>query len=225
VGSFAFGNPVGVLDGNVLRVAARLLGEHEPVDRPAVRKRLQEQADRWAASTDSRSFNHGMMDLGAVVCTPARPGCLICPLEACCLARKAGAVHLIPRKSPKAARKTRYFHFYLVRDGSGGLLIRRRPDRGVWGGLWEIPNQEVDEAQWAQRGDPAGGRYLGIELKHAFTHFDMMIRVFEAGAAAAPPGDRYISQENIAIFAFSKAVLNIFGAVFSAPQPPPPAYG
>jgi A/G-specific adenine glycosylase len=214
VASFAFGEGVGVLDGNVIRVMSRLLGEFAPVDLPAVRKAFQQQADAWAAQTDSRAFNQGMMDLGAVVCTPSSPACLLCPLESRCEARKQGAVHLLPQKSPKKARKTRYFCFYLLRNEQGALLIRQRPPKGIWGGLWELPNEESPEALPA-RNCLRAGRFL-LEGTHAFTHFDMSYRLCE-------PEDRsgldaqggYVLPSELSQYAFPKAILRMFEEMFS----------
>ncbi|MDX1907820.1 MAG: A/G-specific adenine glycosylase [Bacteroidia bacterium] len=211
IGSFAFGNPVGVVDGNVMRVLSRVLGDMTPINQPAARTRFQAVVDTWVQGEDSRAFNHGLMDIGAVICTPTQPGCLICPLESVCLARKEGMVHLLPHKTPKGTRKVRHFNFYLVCDGDA-FMIRQRPARGLWGGLWEIPNAESPTPEdWHAQRSPYGGRWRG-SLKHSFTHFDMMIHVYEIPAGDAP-GDwsgLFINREKIPTFAFAKAVLNIF---------------
>ena len=78
IGSFAFGNQTGVIDGNVLRVMSRVLGDFSPVNQQSTRKKFQEIIDQWVKNVDSRNFNNGIMDIGSVVCTPTQPGCLIC---------------------------------------------------------------------------------------------------------------------------------------------------
>jgi len=212
IGSFAFDNPVGVLDGNVLRVMSRMLGDFAPVNDQKTRKRLQSVIDTWVQGLDSRLFNHGMMDLGATVCTPTKPGCLICPLVEECVAYREGIIHLLPQKHKTLERKTRFYHFYLVFDELGQIAIRQRPQKGLWGGLWEIPNQEFEEKYW-QNHTLAEQEFCG-NMKHVFTHFDMMIKVFKIQPYNFPEAGNYqfISIDKISNFAFSKAVLNIFDA-------------
>lgn len=211
IGAFAFGNVTGVVDGNVLRVMSRVLADFSPIDVPATRKAFQAIIDKWVAPVDPVPFNQGIMDIGSTVCTPTKPGCMICPLESFCEGRSQGVTHLLPQKAKKLKRKTRYFHFYLLRTSTGELLVRQRPAKGLWGGLWEIPNQEVSLKVWQSKQDPSGAHYRG-EMKHVFTHFDMMIHLFEQEVEKPPDWTegQFISEEKIPIFAFAKAVLKIF---------------
>ncbi|GAB4419516.1 MAG: A/G-specific adenine glycosylase [Bacteroidia bacterium] len=211
IGAFAFGNETGVLDGNVMRVVSRYLGDFAPINQASTRKRMQAVVDGWVAGVDPRAFNHGMIDIGATVCTPTKPGCLICPLYSGCQAAHEGLTHLLPVKE-KPARRVRYFHFYYLTDAQGAFVVRQRPARGLWGGLWELPNEEVDRAQWEAR-QSLPGAVFRLALKHVFTHFDMHIQVFACQAAADSAEThrgRFISTENIATFAFPRAMLNIF---------------
>ena len=211
IGSFAFGNTTGVIDGNVLRVMSRYLGDLSPVNRQSTRKKYQTIIDGWVHGHDSRLFNNGIMDLGSVICTPTQPGCLICPLQPGCKGYREGMLHLLPAKDKKAPRNTKYFHFYIVRNNIGEFLIRQRPTEGLWGGLWEIPNEEVGYDNWKQKADPHSDDFF-YSLKHVFTHFDMMINVFFIieGNSGQWPQSQFISKDKISIFAFSKAVLKIF---------------
>lgn len=211
IGSFAFDNATGVIDGNVMRVMTRFLGDFSPIDVTTTRKKLQTTIDTWVQGVDSRSFNHGIMDIGSTLCTPTQPACMVCPLVEGCVARKEGLVHLLPHKAKSLKRKTRYFDFYLVTDADGQLGIRKRPDTGIWGGLWEIPNLEVSPAEWSRQLPTWEGHYEG-EMKHVFTHFDMQIHVYSIERHGVPADaiEQFISTDNISIFAFSKAVLKIF---------------
>lgn len=210
ISSFAFGEKVAVVDGNVLRVTSRFLGDSDPIDEPKTRKKFQVILDEMVSEVDSREFNHAMMDIGAMVCTPTAPACMICPLEAGCIARAEGITSVLPRKGKKLIRKTRYYQFLIAR-GKGGIMIRRRPEKGLWGGLWEIPNAEVSADQWERQETDHGFAYLGSG-KHVFTHFDMHYQVFDGEAAQLPDleGLSFVKYENLPNFAFSRAVLNMF---------------
>ena len=217
IGSFAFDNPVGVIDGNVLRVMSRVLGDASPINQQKTRKHFQTLIDTWVAGVDSRAFNHGIMDIGATICTPTKPGCLICPLTADCVARDKGLTDVLPYKEKKLKRKVRYFHFYLIENEEDHIYIRQRPKSGLWGGLWEIPNQEVSYEQWESRTSTHPEVAYQMAMKHVFTHFDMMIQVFStSGKVPALLVDgQFISKDKISIFAFSRAVLKIFDQLLS----------
>ncbi|MCL4157136.1 UNVERIFIED_CONTAM: hypothetical protein GTU68_054336 [Idotea baltica] len=214
IGSFAFGNETGVIDGNVLRVMSRVLNDFSPIDQQRTRKSFQTIIDQWVKAVDSRRFNHGLMDIGSTICTPTQPGCMICPLEQECEGRKAGTLHLLPRKEKKLKRKIVYLNFYIILNSSSEFLIRQRSEKGIWGKLWEIPNEEVKEEAWTQRITSHKSEHL-MEFKHVLTHLDMMIHVFAVPFEESPQWDgvQFISKEKIPIFAFSKAVLKIFEAV------------
>ncbi len=210
IGSFAFGNVTGVIDGNVLRVMSRVLGDHSAINEVSTRNKFQLIIDDWVAQVPPREFNHGIMDIGATICTPTQPACMICPLESTCVARAKGLTHVLPYKPKKLKRKIRFYQFYLCKNQKGEIAVRKRPESGLWGGLWEVPHTEVSRDFWLKKEDEAGGTYSG-ELKHVFTHFDMMIHVYDiTGDSLDTEGFQFISTDKIAIFAFPKAILTIF---------------
>lgn len=217
IGAFAFGNQTGVIDGNVLRVMSRVLNDFSPVDDAKTRNKFQEIIDIWVAKTAPTPFNHGIMDIGSTICTPTKPACMICPLEADCISRKEGSMHLLPVKAKKLQRETRYFHFYLIYNVQKEIAILRRPEKGLWGGLYEIPNEEVEVAAWTEKKPRLEGEYLG-GFKHVFTHFDMELQFFVVAAVVVSEdadngGDKntfFIPIEKIKDYAFPKAVLKIF---------------
>ena len=214
IGSFAFDNSTGVIDGNVLRVVARLTGDHAPINQVKTRNHFQKLVDEWVDPVDSRKFNYGMMDLGATVCTPTKPGCMICPLQGPCVAYRDGLTHVLPHKEKKLKRKKRYVNFYLNWNPEGKLEVQQRPEKGLWGGLWEIPNEDIPLDVWQSKQDEKGGQYK-MEFKHVFTHIDMFIHVFERENVReiSQPAGQFISPEEISNFAFARAVLKIFEAV------------
>ncbi|MEL6673433.1 MAG: A/G-specific adenine glycosylase [Bacteroidota bacterium] len=215
IGSFAFDNATGVIDGNVLRVMSRVLGDASPINEQKTRKAFQQIVDEWVADVPSRIFNFGMMDIGSTICTPTKPACLICPLQVVCEAYEKGLTTTLPYKSKKLKRKTRFFHFYMLEDEAGNFVVRKRPAQGLWGGLWEIPNEETDLQHWQDQQAVYGGSYQ-LGLKHVFTHFDMMLQVYRLPLAKAPEHfeGELIPQEEIDTYAFSKAVLKIFDRIF-----------
>ncbi len=210
ISSFAFGQATGVLDGNVMRVMSRLLSDPSPINEQKTRKSWQLIIDDWVAGHDSRDFNHAMMDLGATICTPTNPGCLICPLMDGCKAYKEGTIGFLPQKK-KLKRKVRYFQFVILYNEKDEIGIQKRPEKGLWGGLYEVPNREVSLHSW-EKGEITKGLHFHHELKHVFTHFDMMIKVYEGPAAhwEGSPNIQFIPIDKISIFAFAKGVLKIF---------------
>lgn len=211
ISSFAFGEEVGVIDGNVLRVMSRVLGDESPINQQKTRKKFQKIVDQWVEGLDSRAFNHGMMDIGATICSPNKPGCMICPLVGNCLAYQKGLTELLPYKEKKLKRKARYLHFYLPEPAIMEIPIRQRAEDGIWGGLWEIPNEEVSLEMWKNKESRLNGRYL-TGFKHVLTHLDLHIQVFEIkNLNQTDWGEvQFISKKEIPKFAFSKAVLKIF---------------
>jgi A/G-specific adenine glycosylase len=225
VGSLAFDNVVGVLDGNVFRVLSRYLADFSPIDLPQTRVAFQKQLDAWIQKATEQSgdaelpgkFNQAMMDLGSMVCTPRNALCDICPLGQDCQARAKQLVDQLPVKAKKLQRKTVWFHFFLVSATPAELWVQRRPASGLWSNLWEVPNLEVTEAEW-QMGNLEGYTLRGA-FKHVFTHLDMMIKVFEGPDLRALGGQslpvlgepaRPIPRSQIDGYAFSRAVLKIF---------------
>lgn len=210
IGSIAFGNKTGVLDGNVFRVLSRYRGDHSPIDIPSTRKAFQEILDNWIQEVDPAAFNQGMMDLGATICTPKKPACALCPLSPHCVAYRDGLTLQLPIKSKKIKRRTVYHHFFLVGTDNKELIIRKRPDSGIWANLWEIPNHEVSEKEFNTA--PLPDFVLEGALKHVFTHLDMMIKVYRGTAYPGPETSphRTIPLDQRNDYAFSRAVLKIF---------------
>lgn len=180
IASAAFGRREAAVDGNVLRVAARLTDCHDDIALPQTKKSIRARVrDIFPeAEPDIRIFNQALMELGATVCVPGGPPkCLFCPVRDLCLGRERGTAESLPAKALRKARRTEEKTvFLLFRDGK--LALRKRPDTGLLAGLWEFPN-----AEGALDG-PAAGKVLrawGLEprtwknrltAKHIFTHVE-----------------------------------------------------
>ena len=211
ISSFAFGEKVAVIDGNVFRVITRFLGDPSPIDKISTRNRFQKILDGWISKVPPEDFNQGIMELGALVCVPRNPKCPDCPLQTECKAYQSDSWADYPVKAKKLIRKIKYFNFFFVVNEKKQLAILLRPQKGIWGGLWDIPNQELSREEWDIHKLSGKDAYLG-ELKHVFTHFDMMIRVYldQGGVLKNNPDAEFITKEKIPNFAFSKGVLKIF---------------
>lgn len=189
--SIAYGRPRPALDGNALRVLARLTAEAEPIDRADVRERLRRVAERLLCRDDPGGFNQALMELGATVCLPRRPRCGDCPLAPACAARAAGLADRLPRRRPRAAPAEERRVAALARDGAGRVLLGRRPPGGLLGGLWELPAAAVggaaELARYARErwGLPLEPGPMAGELELRFSHRVWRVEVFRA---CAPPG-------------------------------------
>jgi A/G-specific adenine glycosylase len=173
------GARLAILDGNVKRVLARYHAIAEWPGAPRAQSALWEHAERHMPVTDVAADTQAMMDLGATLCTRAKPRCTECPLESDCKARAHGLEEKLPASRPKRARPARAVTVLVVRDGAGRILLERRPEHGIWGGLYSFPELAADEgaADWCRK-------RLGAEIEthsalppvaHAFTHFDLKL--------------------------------------------------
>ena len=175
--SIAFGQPVPAVDGNVLRVAARLTGDSRNVLEPKVRADFRCAMAETMPHDRPGDFNQALMDLGAAVCLPGgKPLCGQCPAASFCAARQQGTQALLPvREKKKEKREIPLTVFAMVRE-DGGAALRQRPKTGLLAGLWELPYVEgvLDEAAAARQLAAWGVTVLRWErtlhAKHEFTH-------------------------------------------------------
>ena len=177
VAAIAFGQRAVVVDANVERVVARLFAIDTPL--PAARKSIREAADAITPEKRSGDFAQAMMDLGATICTPRDPRCLLCPLSNLCSARAEGRQGELPVKAPKKAKPVRKGTAWWV-ERDGAVLLVTRPGKGMLGGMRALPDDG-----WSARGDGSAsgqGELLG-SVRHVFTHFslEMDVRAHDPG--------------------------------------------
>jgi A/G-specific adenine glycosylase len=191
VASIAFDRPEPIVDGNVARVLARLLDLRDDLKSPATQQRLWEEAAALAHGPRPGDLNQALMELGALVCTPRAPKCLVCPLREMCRGLAAGDPEALPaKKRARAPRAIEGAAAIVVRGQS--LLAVRRPPHGLLGGLWDLPGDELAAREPAQAGlERALRERLGIaiggvvklgEVHHQFTHRTLRLHVFRAEA-------------------------------------------
>jgi len=194
IGAIAFGIPAVPVDGNVERVVSRVFAIEQPM--PAAKPAIREAAARLGGDPAARArpsdFAQAMFDLGAGICTPAAPGCGVCPWIAACEARRLGIQASLPRKMPKKDRPVRYgVHFWLT-DEQGRVLLRTRPYKGLLGGMTELPGTDWRDSPWtvqeALSVQPMELDWRGAgQVRHGFTHFELIIDVLAARVPRIDP--------------------------------------
>ncbi len=164
-----------ILDGNVKRVLTRYFGiEGYPGD-PAVERRLWDLSEAGTPTSRVAEYTQAMMDLGATVCTRARPACLLCPLSTGCVARTHNLQDRLPAPRPRTVRPRREAWVIVAMRGGHTVLLERRPPTGIWGGLWGLPEfpTRAHAEQWCREQlAGAASSCRADTLEHAFSHFD-----------------------------------------------------
>ena len=139
IGSFAFDIPAAVVDGNVYRVLSRYFGIDTPINSTQGKKEFAALAQSLIPASDAVAYNQGMMDFGAIQCTPQSPKCLLCPLAETCVALREGRVEELPVKLKTLKVQTRRLAYIYIRC-NGEIAIHRRGEGDIWQGLWEPYN-------------------------------------------------------------------------------------
>ncbi len=190
ISSIAYGHKVPAVDGNVLRVYARLTESREDIMKQSVRKSVEEQLKELMSEKRPGDFNQAMMEIGAVVCVPnGKAKCEECPLSSFCLARKHGTVEELPVKAPKKARKVEDRTVLVIQDGAA-TAIRRRPSKGLLAGLYEFPNVA---GHLTQKEALAQIKSIGLEplrietlpeARHIFSHIEWRMCAYRVAVAS-----------------------------------------
>jgi len=177
VSAIAYDRASTVVDGNVERVMARLYDVHTPL--PASKPELTEYAAALTPRQRPGDYAQAVMDLGATICSPKNPACGICPWRAPCKSRRAGTAAELPKKTPKKPKPTRFGTVYLARRVDGAILLERRPDHGLLGGMLGWPGSDWQEGETPDHAQPirAEWKTLNIEARHTFTHFHLRLIV------------------------------------------------
>ncbi len=188
VAAIAFDRRAVVVDGNIERVVARLFAIETPL--PAAKAEIKARADAIWPSRRSGDFAQGLMDLGAGVCRPKSPSCLLCPLADHCAAAKAGIAGELPRKAVRKPKPQRRGAVFALTNGRGEMLFERRAEKGLLGGMFGLPGTEwaADLAEEISVSAPASAPWRKAgEARHTFTHFHLTLDVY---SAQAPKGFR-----------------------------------
>ncbi len=225
VASIAGGERRAVVDGNVERVMARLTMRMEPAGSSSLKRKVQSDVDALIPADHPGLFNEAMMELGAVICIPSKPRCTWCPVAAYCRARSDGKTESIPVKAVKRAIPHRHVGAGIIVDRRGRILIARRKETSMLGGLWEFPGGGVEagesvedcirrELQEELGLDVRVGPRL-ITVPHAFSHFTMDLHAHWVRINRGKPralhcdGFKWVTLDTISQHAMPKADLVI----------------
>ena len=172
---FAFGKRAAILDGNVKRVIARCFGTAGYPGEKKIEEALWERVSGLLPRTGVEAYTQGLMDLGATLCTRAKPNCGTCPLKEACVAYREDRTAELPHRKPKKAIPQRSCVMLVLRQGRD-VLLEKRPPSGIWGGLWCLPQFDTESeaahaagAAWSQR------KALDV-IEHGFTHYRLTIQ-------------------------------------------------
>ncbi|HTN97025.1 MAG TPA: A/G-specific adenine glycosylase [Nordella sp.] len=202
IAAIAFDRPAAAVDGNVERVMARLYAIETPL--PDAKPLIREKTLALVPQQRAGDFAQALMDLGATICTPKRLNCMICPWTDDCAGRRSGIADSLPRKKEKALRPNRKGIAFWVERQDGAVLLRERPDKGLLGGMMEIPSTEwagsiaKPEAQAPLK---AEWTKTGRRIEHTFTHFHLDLDIWSARVPAATevndPSARWVLKEKL----------------------------
>ncbi|MBQ7268528.1 MAG: A/G-specific adenine glycosylase [Bacteroidales bacterium] len=219
IGSIAFGLPAAVVDGNVYRVLGRHFGIDTPIGTTAAAKQFGALAQSLLPQDRPGDFNQGMMDFGAMQCTPKNPVCLTCPLAGNCVALNTGRVSLLPVKKSGPAVTDRYFTYIYLRC-QGETAIRRRGSGDIWQGLWEpvlLEHGAGAAPPWPAWTACGTLTELRRGVRHALTHriLHAGFYLFTSDERPALPGDfRWIPEGELDRYAKPRLFETLLEAIF-----------
>jgi A/G-specific adenine glycosylase len=229
--SIAFGRRVAAVDGNVIRVIARLFAIEDPVDGGKAKRRIEAIAQRLVPASEPGHYNQALMDLGSGICTPRSPACPSCPLAAACRARRKEVQESIPAKRKAAAVPHREAAVAVICNDRGEILLVKRPARGLLGGLWRFPGAALEEgdapAAWLRRSlrtelglKAIPGKEM-LSVEHGYSHFTITVHVFACTLRGAIPDSgggvqwRWVGKKGLSRLAVSR----LEGKIFKAMRP------
>jgi A/G-specific adenine glycosylase len=189
IASIAFGLPHAVLDGNVLRVVARVENDAADISSPRTRERFRAVAQQWLDPARPGAFNQALMELGATTCLPRNPMCLVCPVTAACRAQQAGSASQLPVKLRKQEPVSIEAVLLVVRKGNEVLLKQRSSQETRMPGFWDLPCPE--DLPSAHIGERCG------EFRHSITHHRYIFQVMRATTRNPGPGFAWFHLERL----------------------------
>ena len=232
---FAYGQCEAILDGNVKRVLCRVFGIDRDMQKPATERELVVLAEELAPQHGIESYTQGLMDFGATLCTPKKPACARCPFQSECGAYNSSRIDQLPRPRTKRLVPLRCASFLVLRH-AGRIYLERRPDSGIWGGLWCLPHSPMTDAALSREAveqfvaallaalGVAKGAATAASIQplarfvHGFTHFTLEADVWslDLDEAHHAPGDGQLAApEQRARLALPRPITKLFAQLDS----------
>lgn len=215
--SIAYGKPIPAVDGNVMRVLSRILLIKDDIAKPSSRKIFEKAAEVLMYHDNPSYFNQALMELGALICTPTSPACLLCPVREHCQAFSKGVQEELPVKTRKKSTRHEDILAVVLRNEEGKILINKRPGKGLLANLWEFPNLKViplldpweilqDFLSTKHSLDADIEHHSFTEVQHVFTHLTWKIDAFEgilkSGKIEEHQSFRFVTEEELEGLAF-----------------------
>ncbi|MFD1040068.1 A/G-specific adenine glycosylase [Virgibacillus byunsanensis] len=211
--SIAFNQPEPAVDGNVMRVLSRVLKIEEDIAIPRVKKLFESYVKELISKEDPSSFNQGIMELGALVCTPKSPSCMLCPVQEYCKAFAEGIEEELPIKSKSKKQKTVPYVALLICNNHNQYIIEKRSEKGLLANLWQFPMVPINEIGMDHLENWFESEY-GVSitlnrkqgnLKHVFSHIIWQLEIYEARTNQQEVNDdrlKMVDQETMDTFPF-----------------------
>ncbi|HWK21826.1 MAG TPA: A/G-specific adenine glycosylase [Ureibacillus sp.] len=222
--SIAYQKPEHAVDGNVMRVLSRVLHIHEDIALPKTRKVFEEAVEMLIDQQHPGDFNQALMDLGAMICTPTSPKCLLCPVRDYCTSFHEGDTDQLPVKSKKVKTKKVQFKVFIAMDPEGRYLLEKRPSEGLLADMWQFPMIEVNENSvsentFQQNYNVQIINYMDNDLlkfKHIFSHLTwemdcMLVRVEQM--IGLPDNTNFFAMEEIKALPMPVPMLKILNVL------------
>jgi A/G-specific adenine glycosylase len=223
IAAIAFDLPTAAVDGNAERVISRLYAIDVPL--PASKPLIRKQAQALVPRKRAGDFAQAVMDLGATICTPKSPNCLVCPLSAFCEGFRRGIAALLPRKPEKKKVPVRLGCVYWVEREDGAVLLRRRPEKGLLSGMMEFPSTGWNGKAKTDGSDvpmiDVSWKKLPGQVEHTFTHFHLELSIFRGKAngnsrTIETDGYRWVHPRNFGGEALPTVMRKVAALVLSA---------
>ncbi|TRM11642.1 A/G-specific adenine glycosylase [Lentibacillus cibarius] len=211
--SIAYNQPQPAVDGNVMRVLSRVLKVDDDIAKTSARKKFETYAASLISHDDPSSFNQGMMELGALICTPKEPMCMFCPVQDYCRAFQEGVQQALPVKSKQKKQKVVPYTVLLIQNDKGHYVIEKRPADGLLANMWQFPmvptveigNDHIEQWFHMEYGIDITKKVKKGNLKHVFTHLVWQLEIYEATTASTKVTDerlKIISRDELDEYPF-----------------------
>lgn len=217
--SIAYGKPEHAVDGNVMRVLSRVLHIDADIALPKTKKVFEEAVSYLIDPNNASSFNQGLMELGAMICTPTSPKCLLCPVQEYCRAFEAGDATDLPIKTKKMKMKHLYYKVYVAIDEQGHYLMEKRNSNGLLANMWQFPlvevNREQDEvSHFAEQYQLEIVKEQGelMSFKHVFSHLTWHLEAYVVEVKHVN-NERFFTMQQIEALPMPVSMLKIWQAL------------